>query len=151
MRIYIFKSETRKELRAFAGDPGGSKLPSQHGPWTVTGVVGPGRDPPYNLTRCDPKSNRCRAVSVVASRQEGESPQSERPNCIFDVARMMVRFARGPDDCATHGARLQGPAGRWLADLNTVAGRGDDQAKSLFNSSLRASLPARLAVAVVSK
>lgn len=89
--------------------------------------------------------------SVVASRQEGESPQSERPNCIFDVARMMVRFARGPDDCATHGARLQGPAGRWLADLNTVAGRGDDQAKSLFNSSLRASLPARLAVAVVSK
>jgi len=25
MRIYIFKSETRKELRAFAGDPGGSK------------------------------------------------------------------------------------------------------------------------------
>jgi hypothetical protein len=38
MCIYIFKSETRKELRAFAGDPGGSKLPSQHGPWTVTGV-----------------------------------------------------------------------------------------------------------------
>jgi len=49
-------------------------------------------------------------------------PQSERPNCIFDLAWMMVRFARGPDDCATHGDRLQGPAGRWLADLNTVAG-----------------------------
>jgi hypothetical protein len=27
MRIYIFKSETRKELCAFAGDPMGSKLP----------------------------------------------------------------------------------------------------------------------------
>ena len=51
MRIYIFKSETRKELRAFAGDPVGSKLPSQHGPWTVTGVVGPERDPPYNFSR----------------------------------------------------------------------------------------------------
>ena len=51
MRIYIFKSETRKGLRAFAGDPGGSKLPSQHGPWTVTGVVAPGRDPPCNFSR----------------------------------------------------------------------------------------------------
>jgi hypothetical protein len=37
MRIYIFKSETRKELRAFAGDPMGSKLPQNHGPWTVMG------------------------------------------------------------------------------------------------------------------
>ena len=51
MRIYIFKSETRKSLHAFAGDPTGSKLPQNHGPWTVTGVVGPGRDPPYNFSR----------------------------------------------------------------------------------------------------
>jgi hypothetical protein len=27
MRIYIFKSETRKDLRAFAGDLAGSRLP----------------------------------------------------------------------------------------------------------------------------
>jgi hypothetical protein len=27
-------------LRAFAAEPGGSKLPSNHGPWTVIGVVG---------------------------------------------------------------------------------------------------------------
>ena len=51
MRIYIFKSETRKELRAFAGDPIGSKLPQNHGPWTVTGVVGPDKDPPHNFSR----------------------------------------------------------------------------------------------------
>ena len=51
MRIYIFKSETRKELRAFAGDPKGSKLPQQHGPWTATGVVPPERDPPHNFSR----------------------------------------------------------------------------------------------------
>ena len=51
MRIYIFKSETRKELRAFAGDPAGSKLPQQHGPWTVTGVVRPEGDPPYKFSR----------------------------------------------------------------------------------------------------
>ena len=51
MRIYIFKSETRKELRAFAGDPMGSKLPHNHGPWTVTGVVGPHKAPPHNFSR----------------------------------------------------------------------------------------------------
>jgi hypothetical protein len=51
MRIYIFKSETRNELRAFAGDPMGSKLPQNHGPWTVTGVVGPDKAPPHNFPR----------------------------------------------------------------------------------------------------
>jgi len=58
----------------------------------------------------DDGCNRCRGVSVVAARRR--KPQSERPNCIFDLAWMMVRFARGPDDCATHGDPLQGPAGR---------------------------------------
>ena len=51
MRIYIFKSETRKELRAFAGDPMGSKLPQNHGPWIVTGVVGPDKAPPHSFSR----------------------------------------------------------------------------------------------------
>src|SRR5262249_57590962 len=73
--------------------------------------------------------------------------QSERPNCIFDLARMMVRFARGPDDCATS----QRTSGAVACRLEYRRWPGDDQAKSLFNSSLRASLPARLAAAVVSK
>ena len=51
MRIYIFNSETRKGLHAFVGDPMGSKLPQNHGPWTVTGVVGPNRSPPHNFSR----------------------------------------------------------------------------------------------------
>lgn len=51
MRIYMFKSETRKQLRAFAGDLAGSKLPQQHGPWTATGIVAPDRPPPHNLSR----------------------------------------------------------------------------------------------------
>jgi hypothetical protein len=51
MRIYIFKSETRKELRAFAGDPAGSKLPQSHGPWTATGVVSADRAPPHKFSR----------------------------------------------------------------------------------------------------
>jgi len=51
MRFYIFKSETRKELRAFAGDQAGSKLPENHGPWTVTGVVAAENAPPHNFSR----------------------------------------------------------------------------------------------------
>jgi hypothetical protein len=51
MRIYIFKSETRRRLRAFAGDPAGSKLPNQHGPWTAIGVVSPEAEPPHKFSR----------------------------------------------------------------------------------------------------
>lgn len=51
MRIYIFKSETRTELRAFAGDEVGSMLPKHHGPWTVTGIVGSGSPPPHKISR----------------------------------------------------------------------------------------------------
>jgi hypothetical protein len=51
MRFYVFKSESRRELRAFAGDAGGSKLPTQHGPWTVTGVVAADRAPPHQFSR----------------------------------------------------------------------------------------------------
>ena len=51
MRIYIFKSETTKELRAFAGDRAGSKLPENHGPWSVTGVITDGKAAPHNLSR----------------------------------------------------------------------------------------------------
>jgi len=51
MRIYIFKSEEKKELRAFAGDAAGSKLPKNHGPWTVTGVVADDKEPPFSLSR----------------------------------------------------------------------------------------------------
>lgn len=51
MRIYIFKSETRKDLHAFAADLTGSKLPQQHGPWTATGAIGPNNAPPHNFSR----------------------------------------------------------------------------------------------------
>jgi hypothetical protein len=51
MRIYIFKSEAMKALRAFAGDPAGSKLPTSHGPWTAVGVISEEKEPPHNLSR----------------------------------------------------------------------------------------------------
>jgi hypothetical protein len=51
VRLYIFKSESRQGLRAFAGDLTGSRLPQQHGLWTVFGVVRPDADPPHNFSR----------------------------------------------------------------------------------------------------
>lgn len=51
MRIYIFKSEARPGLRAFAGEPAGSGLPQQHGPWTAIGVVRSEADPPHKFSR----------------------------------------------------------------------------------------------------
>jgi hypothetical protein len=51
MRIYIFKSEASRGLRAFAADLVGAKLPEQFRPWHAIGVIGPDKDPPYKLPR----------------------------------------------------------------------------------------------------
>jgi hypothetical protein len=51
MRIFVFKSETKEGLHAFAGDLAGFKLPSQFKPWRVTGAIAPDREFPYKLSR----------------------------------------------------------------------------------------------------
>jgi hypothetical protein len=51
MRFFIFKSETKPELRAFGADLAGSQLPSQFKPWRAVGAVAPDQQPPYNLPR----------------------------------------------------------------------------------------------------
>jgi hypothetical protein len=48
---HIFKSDTNTELRAFAADPAGSKLPEQFRPWLVIAAVGPESAPPHLLPR----------------------------------------------------------------------------------------------------
>ena len=53
MNIYIFKSEGKAELRAFAGDPQGSKLPGQFRPWHAVGVVSAGKALPHKFSRAD--------------------------------------------------------------------------------------------------
>jgi hypothetical protein len=51
MRIFIFKSEAKPDLRAFGGDLAGTQLPGQFKPWRATGAVAPDQQPPYNLPR----------------------------------------------------------------------------------------------------
>lgn len=51
MRIFIFKSDAKSDLRAFGGDLTGSQLPKQFSPWHAIGAVAPDRDPPHDLSR----------------------------------------------------------------------------------------------------
>jgi hypothetical protein len=51
MNIYIFKSEAKNELRAFAGDVQGSRLPDQFRPWHAVGVISAGKALPHKLSR----------------------------------------------------------------------------------------------------
>jgi hypothetical protein len=51
MNIFIFKSESNRELRAFSNDQGGLNLPPQFRPWHAVGVVKPDSPPPNNLSR----------------------------------------------------------------------------------------------------
>lgn len=51
MRIYIFRSDAGTDLRAFAGDPAGDKLPDQFRPWHAVGVIPAEKAPPHNLSR----------------------------------------------------------------------------------------------------
>lgn len=51
MRLFIFKSERSRDLRAFSDEPGGGKLPEQFRPWHAVGVVRADSVPPHNLKR----------------------------------------------------------------------------------------------------
>jgi hypothetical protein len=51
MRLYIFKSDVKSELRAFSDDAKGAKLPDRFRPWRAVGVVPSGRNPPHRLPR----------------------------------------------------------------------------------------------------
>jgi hypothetical protein len=53
MRLYVFKSDANSDLRAFAGDTSGSKLPERFRPWHAVGAVAPGAAPPHGLSRDD--------------------------------------------------------------------------------------------------
>jgi hypothetical protein len=51
MRIFVFKSETRSNLCAFAGDMVGARLPEKFGPWRLTNTVPRGGALPHDVFR----------------------------------------------------------------------------------------------------
>ena len=51
MQIYMFTSQTSPNLHAFAGDPSGSKLPENHGPWDAAGSLRSDQHPPHQFSR----------------------------------------------------------------------------------------------------
>jgi hypothetical protein len=53
MKLYIFRSETKTDLRAFCADDAGSRLPVRFGPWHAIGVVKAAIPPPHKLPRAE--------------------------------------------------------------------------------------------------
>jgi hypothetical protein len=51
MRIFMFKSRAKADLRAFSGEPAGLNLPEKYGPWDPIGVVRPDASPPHGFSR----------------------------------------------------------------------------------------------------
>ena len=51
MRIFLFRSQSRDSLCAFAADSTGSRLPEKFGPWRCVGVVRQGAPLPHNVPR----------------------------------------------------------------------------------------------------
>ena len=51
MRIYVFTSKTKKNLRAFTDDMTGGKLPQQFGPWHANGAISANEEFPYRFAR----------------------------------------------------------------------------------------------------
>lgn len=51
MRIFIFKSQTRVNLRAFTGDLAGSRLPERFGPWHLVRAVPRHMPLPHSMER----------------------------------------------------------------------------------------------------
>ena len=51
MRIFVFRSQTRKGLCGFAGDVEGSQLPEKFGPWRLMLTVPRGDKLPHKVPR----------------------------------------------------------------------------------------------------
>lgn len=51
MRIFVFESQTRQGLNAFAGDIAGSRLPERVGPWRLISGSPSGSALPHSISR----------------------------------------------------------------------------------------------------
>jgi hypothetical protein len=58
MRIFVFKSGTNTNLRAFAGDLDKSRLPIQYRPWHAIGSIAAAGEPPHHLPRSQIEKGR---------------------------------------------------------------------------------------------
>ncbi|MCP4383289.1 MAG: hypothetical protein GY798_18035 [Hyphomicrobiales bacterium] len=51
MKMYVFKSQAKNGLRAFAADDEGGDLPERFGPWQADGNIAAEQALPYDLPR----------------------------------------------------------------------------------------------------
>jgi hypothetical protein len=63
-----------QSLRAFAGDPAGSKLPENHGPWGAVGSLRSDQHPPHQFSRAKIEQ----AIKFVGFQLWRMKPSSEK-------------------------------------------------------------------------
>jgi hypothetical protein len=51
MRLFMFASQPRSGLHAFAGEESGDKLPAKYAPWNLTGILEAKAAPPHGFSR----------------------------------------------------------------------------------------------------
>ena len=51
MRLFMFTSQAKDDLHAFAGDESGTKLPAKYAPWGLTGTLNSSEAPPHKFSR----------------------------------------------------------------------------------------------------
>ncbi|MBD2745203.1 hypothetical protein IC232_00690 [Microvirga sp. BT688] len=51
MRLFMFTSQAKDDLHAFAGDESGTKLPAKYAPWGLTGTLNSRETPPHKFNR----------------------------------------------------------------------------------------------------
>ena len=51
MRLFMFTSQAKEDLHAFAGDESGTKLPAKYAPWGLTGTLNSRETPPHKFNR----------------------------------------------------------------------------------------------------
>ncbi|HVL72039.1 MAG TPA: hypothetical protein VM434_09160 [Beijerinckiaceae bacterium] len=51
MRIFVFRSRSKPDLRAFSAAATGAGLPDKYAPWDAIGVIRPDVSPPHGFSR----------------------------------------------------------------------------------------------------
>ena len=77
MKLFIFQSGAKGELRAFTGDSDGHLLPPQFAPWGITGIVAAAQALPRGLPRGVVEQEiRSRGFQLWRLRKKSAQPMS---------------------------------------------------------------------------
>ena len=94
MRIFMFTSQAKADLHAFAGDEGGTRLPEKYAPWGLTGALGSRESPPHRILAPRDRAGDLKGrLPALADEAEGLSRARRRAAKSGDAAARLKRAA----------------------------------------------------------